>query len=108
VEFIFESSKIKPVKLEADVRYSTHAAHGQSASAGHVTGKPLGIVPASAGYSRIADLQSSWLSTSELMVWQKRGVRDIGPYYATMALCAGSLAYGLYLIGRMSFPKKPE
>lgn len=107
-EFIFESSKVKPVKFETDVRYTSHAAHGQSASAGHVTGKPLGTVPAAEGYSRIANLQSQWLASGELMVWQKRGIRDIGPYYATMGLCACAVAYGFYLIGRMSFPKKPE
>jgi len=107
-EFHFESSKVKPVKLEADVRYATHAAHGESASTGHVTGRPLGVVPAAEGYGRIANLQNTWLASGELMVWQKRGMRDAGPFYATMGLCALSVVYGLYLIANMSFPKKPE
>jgi len=42
------------------------------------------------------------------MVWQKRGMRDVGPYYITLAGCGLGVAYGLFLIYRMSFPKKPE
>jgi len=103
-EFHFESSKVKPVKMEADVRYIHGAAPGQAASAG----RALGTVPASEGYARVQNLQKLWLSTESLMVWQKRGMRDVGPYYATLGTCALGVGYCFYLVWQMSFPKRPE
>jgi hypothetical protein len=103
-EFHFESSKVKPVKMEADVRYIHGAAPGQAAS----HGTALGTVPSSEGYARVQNLQKLWTASESLMVWQKRGMRDVGPYYATMGLCAVGAAYCFYLIAAMSFPKKPE
>lgn len=43
-----------------------------------------------------------------LMVWQKRGLRDSGPYYVTLAGIAVGVTYSLYLIFKMSFPKRQE
>ena len=103
-EFYFESKKVKPVKLEVDVRH-VHGTPGQAASA---ISQPLGVIPAAQGYSRVVDLQKSWLSSENLMVWQKRGVRDVGMYYATLGGCALGVGYCFYLIYKMSFPKKPE
>ena len=103
-EFHFESSKVKPVKLEADVRYIHGASPGQAAS----HGTALGTVPASEGYARVQNLQKVWQASESLMVWQKRGIRDVGPYYATLGVCAFGVAYGFYLVFRMSFPKKSE
>jgi len=107
-EFYFESSKVKPVKLEADVRYIHGASPGQAASHGHPAGGALGTVPASEGYARVQNLQKLWTASDALMVWQKRGMRDVGPYYVTMATCAFGVAYCFYLVAQMSFPKKPE
>jgi len=104
-EFMFESSKVKPAKLEVDGRYIHGASPGEAASHG---GRALGTVPASEGYARVQSLQRSWLANDGLMVWQKRGLRDVGPYYATLAGCGLAVAYGFYLVYRMSFPKKPE
>jgi len=70
--------------------------------------QPLGVVPASEGYARVSHLQKLWLANDGLMVWQKRGMRDTGLYYATLAGCAAGALYGVYLIVRMSFPKKVE
>jgi len=102
---MFESSKVKPAKLEVDVRYIHGAAHGEAASHG---GRALGTVPASDGYARVQNMQKSWLASENLMVWQKRGMRDVGPYYVTLGGCAVAVAYGFYLVWSMSFPKKPE
>jgi hypothetical protein len=106
-EFHFENAKVKPVKLEVDVRY-THGTHGQSASAGHTPGKALGTVPALEGYANVVKYQNAWIASENLMVWQKRGMRDVGPYYATLGACACGVLYGFYLISQMSFPKKAE
>jgi len=103
-EFHFESKKVKPVKMEVDIRQS-HGSHGHSASG---AGKPLGTIPAVEGYTRVVDLQRSWLSSENLMVWQKRGVRDTGMYYATLGGCAVGAVYCFYMIYKMSFPKKIE
>jgi len=104
--YVLESTKVKPVKLEKELRRS-HVAAGQAASAG---GKPLGIIPSVDGYQRIVDLQNEWLAkTSEhLMVWQKRGVRDVGLYYATLVGCGAGTLLGFYLVYKMAFPKKAE
>jgi len=107
-EFHFESSKVKPAKLEVDVRYIHGSSPGQSASSGHAAPKSLGVVPSAEGYARVQNLQKLWLASENLMVWQKRGMRDMGPYYATMGACAFAVAYGFYVIFKMSFPKKPE
>jgi len=105
-EFYWESSKVKPAKLEVDVRY-IHNAGAMSTSA-HDAAKNLGSIPAAAGYARVAHLQKEWLASDALMVWQKRGFRDSGPYYATIASCVVMVGYCFYLLGRMSFPKKAE
>jgi len=104
--YTFESAKVKPVKLEKEMRQS-RAVAGQAASAG---GKPLGVIPALEGYQRVVDYQKEWLakSSEHLMVWQKRGVRDVGPYYVTLIGCAAGTLLGCYLVFKMSFPKKPE
>jgi len=106
-EFDFESSKVKPAKLEVDVRY-THGTPGQAASAGHTPGKVLGTVPSAQGYNSVVKLQNLWSASESLMVWQKRGMRDVGPYYATMGLSALGIVLAVYLVGVMSFPKKAE
>jgi len=99
---------VRPVKLEVDVRH-THGGGGHAAVVGHgAHSEPLGVIPASEGYARVASLQKLWLANDGLMVWQKRGVRDTGLYYATLAGCAVGVVYGVYLILRMSFPKKAE
>jgi hypothetical protein len=105
-EFSFESRKVKPVKLEVDVRY-IHGTPGQAASAS-LSSKPLGTIPALDGYKNVAKYQKIWQASENLMVWQKRGLRDVGPYYFTLGACAVGVAYCVYLIGRMSFPKKAE
>jgi len=107
-EFHFESSKVKPAKLEKDVRYIHGASPGQAASHGHPAGTALGTVPASEGYARVQNLQKLWTANESLMVWQKRGMRDVGPYYVTLAGCGLAVAYGFYLVYQMSFPKKAE
>jgi hypothetical protein len=103
-EFHFESSKVKPAKMEVDVRYIHGASPGQAAS----HGTALGTVPSSEGYARVQNLQKLWTASDALMVWQKRGMRDVGPYYVTLGTCAVGVAACFYLVWQMSFPKKPE
>jgi len=57
-EFHWESSKIKPAKLEVDVRY-THNAGAISAMPGAAPTN-LGVVPSSEGYTKVANLQKLW------------------------------------------------
>jgi len=66
-----------------------------------------GVIPGSAGYQNIVRLQTLWSVEDGTMVWQKKGT-DTVLYNATLALCAVSVVYVVYLLGVMSFPKKQE
>jgi len=70
-------------------------------------GSKGGIIPASEGYQNIAKLQKLWSVDDGTMVWQKRS-SDKSMFMFTMALCGSAVAYCFFLIGSMSFPKKPE
>jgi len=70
-------------------------------------GSKGGIIPASSGYQNIFRLQKLWSVEDGTMVWQKRS-SDKSMFLFTMGLCGASVLYCFYLIGVMSFPKKPE
>lgn len=98
--FIFESSKVKAASIDV-------VADGGALSK-HAAAKALGIVPADAGYGKVISLQKKWALDDGLMVWQKRGLRDSGPYFVTLAGIAFGATYSFYLIYKMSFPKRQE
>lgn len=105
--YMFESSKVKAASAEFSTEFVSHASPSSTQHAG-TTSKPLGIIPKDAGCGKIFTLQKKWAAQDGLLVWQKMGFRDVGPYYFTLVGVGVGVAYSVFLILKMSFPKKPE
>ncbi|XP_064622766.1 uncharacterized protein LOC135484976 [Lineus longissimus] len=116
-EIMFESSRVKPIhetgtatggrvagqpaKALGAMEASVVSALGPTAS-----GKALGYVPNHPGYFRFMELQKLFTKDDHLLVWMKRGSRDMGPYYLTLGLCAIGMGLAVKNLIAMSFPKK--
>ncbi|XP_064603333.1 cytochrome c oxidase subunit 7A-related protein, mitochondrial-like [Liolophura sinensis] len=77
-----------------------------AASGGVAGGANVALVPDAPGYKKVMELQKLFCRDDGKLVWMKRGGRDMGGYYASMALMMGGLGYAFYIIYKMSVPKK--
>ncbi|XP_074662394.1 cytochrome c oxidase subunit 7A, mitochondrial-like [Tubulanus polymorphus] len=87
------------------VNVSRVAVRAITTSAGR-NGKALGTVPAGPRYQKIMEMQKLMTAQDGALVWQKRGARDLIPYYFTGAVCLCGLTSAFYNLYLMSYPKQ--